>query len=104
MTHGYDAVHVNEVGLQGALDEAILRYAIAEHRIVITNNGDDFRRLARRQPGHPGLGVIREAGGRAAQIKFAVILVSAIEAHPGSVGDRLFEIDGAGRVRDFILP
>jgi predicted nuclease of predicted toxin-antitoxin system len=102
--YGYDALHVNEVGLQGAADRAVLSYAVAENRVVITNNGDDFRKLARRRPDHPGLGIIRDAGGRASQIKFAIDLVTAIDVHPASARNRLFEVDGKGLVRDYPLP
>jgi predicted nuclease of predicted toxin-antitoxin system len=104
MKHGYDALHVNEVGLQGAADGAVLSYAVAENRVLITNNGNDFRKLARRAPNHPGLGVIRDAGGRALQIKFAIDLPTAIEAYPDSARNRLFEIDGKGVVRGYALP
>jgi len=66
--HGYDAVHVNEAALGGASDRAVLAYAIAENRIVVTGNADDFRQLARNVEGHPGLAIIREAAGRGQQI------------------------------------
>ena len=36
LVHGYDAVHVDEVGLQGARDEDVLAHALAEIRIVVT--------------------------------------------------------------------
>lgn len=45
--HGYDAVHVNEVGLRGASDDELQARAVAEGRIIITANGDDLRRLGR---------------------------------------------------------
>ena len=56
LRHGYDAVHVNEVGLQGARDDDLLARAVAEGRIVMTSNGEDFRRLGRRAPSPSGIG------------------------------------------------
>ena len=53
--HGYEAVHVNEIGLQGVSDPDVLARAVAEDRIVVTNNAEDFRQLGRRTPDHPGL-------------------------------------------------
>ena len=44
--HGFDAVHVQELGLRGASDADILARAIAADRIIVTSNADDFRRLA----------------------------------------------------------
>jgi uncharacterized protein with PIN domain len=37
-SHGFDAVHVQELGLRGASDADILARAIAEHRIIVTSN------------------------------------------------------------------
>jgi predicted nuclease of predicted toxin-antitoxin system len=68
---GFDAVHVNAVGLRGASDPEVLAYAVAEDRIIMTNNADDFRKLARRTPDHPGLAVLLDAVGRAQQITLA---------------------------------
>jgi uncharacterized protein with PIN domain len=53
---GYDAVHVNEIGLQGARDDNVLARAIAEGRIVVTSNAEDFRRLGRRLARASGAG------------------------------------------------
>ena len=77
---GFDAVHVNEVSLRGASDAEVLARAIAEHRVVMTNNGQDFRKLGRMSPEHPGLAVLRRASDRQEQIKLGVLLTTAIEA------------------------
>jgi predicted nuclease of predicted toxin-antitoxin system len=62
-THGFDAVHVNTVGLRGASDRDVLDYAIAQDRIVVTSNADDFRKLAQHAAAHPGLAVLLNAVG-----------------------------------------
>jgi predicted nuclease of predicted toxin-antitoxin system len=62
-------VHVNEIGLRGASDADVLARAITEHRVVVTSNGQDFRKLARRSPGYPGLAVLLSAQGRRQHIE-----------------------------------
>jgi predicted nuclease of predicted toxin-antitoxin system len=106
-TLGFDAVHVSEVGLAGASDTEILAHAITEHRLIMTSNGADFRKLGRRHPRHPGLAVFLSAVGRPQQIVLGEVLANAIHAEidRGAPPDgRLFEIDAAGSVRDYSLP
>jgi len=104
---GFDAVHVNEVGVRGASDADLLVHAITEHRVVVTNNGQDFRKLGRLSPKHPGLAVLLCANGRREQIELGTILANAIDAEirqGTSPNGRLFEIDADGVVRDYPLP
>ena len=103
VAHGFDAVHVQEIGLRGVTDEAVLSRAIAEDRIVVTNNADDFRKLGAGSPGHPGVASILEGVGRARQLALGVSLANAIEA-AGSAQGRLFEIDRTGAVKNYGLP
>jgi predicted nuclease of predicted toxin-antitoxin system len=101
--HGYEAVHVNEIGLQGGSDADVLARAVAEDRIVVTSNAEDFRQLGRRTPDHPGLAVLRDAVGLAQQLVLGVKLATAIDAAEIARG-HLFEIDRHGIVRAFKLP
>lgn len=39
---GHDALHVSAVGLRSAMDSDVLAHAVAEERIVITENAADF--------------------------------------------------------------
>lgn len=39
---GHDAVHVRAIGLGGAPDEDVLTRAVADDRVVITENAADF--------------------------------------------------------------
>ena len=66
------AVHVQELGLRDASDAKILARAIAEDRIIVTSNADDFRRLGAQTPAHPGLAVMLDAVGRAQQLTLGV--------------------------------
>ena len=91
------------LGLRGASDADILARAIAEDRIIMTSNADDFRRLGARTPTHPGPAIMLDAVGRAQQLTLGVGLANAIDSAETAHG-RLFEIDHAGTVRDYILP
>jgi hypothetical protein len=95
--HGFDAVHVRELGLRGASDADILARAIAADRIIVTSNADDFRKLGARTPAHPGLAVMLDAVGRARQLTLGVGLANAIHSAETAHG-RLFEIDRQGSV------
>ncbi|MEE3624099.1 DUF5615 family PIN-like protein [Nitrospirillum sp. BR 11752] len=106
-TLGYDAAHVNEVGLSGPPDDAVLAWALERQHIVVTSNADDFRRLGRASPGHPGLAILLDAVGRQQQVALTVILAEAVEARLQAgepAAGQLFEVDRAGAVRVFPLP
>jgi hypothetical protein len=65
--HGIDVITTNEAGLRGADDETQLREAIAQGRVIVTNNIRDFVQIhARwltegRQP-HSGIVVFHQQG------------------------------------------
>ena len=106
VVYGYDAVHVNEIGLQGARDDDVLACAVAEGRIVITSNGNDFRRLGRGSPSHPGLAIILAPSGLQQQIRFGADIAAAIDARisaGGAASGHLFEIDRIGTIRAYVL-
>ncbi len=46
VARGIDVVHVDDVDLRGRPDDAVLRRAIADGRIVVTRNYADFAKLA----------------------------------------------------------
>jgi len=85
------------LGLRGASDADILARAIAEDRIIMTSNADDFRRLGARTPAHPGLAVMLDAVDRAQQRTLGIGLANAIDS-AGTTHGRLFEIDRQGSV------
>jgi predicted nuclease of predicted toxin-antitoxin system len=107
-THGFDAVHVNDAGLRGAIDPVMLAYATADDRIVMTNNLEDFRKLARRAEAHPGRAVLLlVAAGRARQIELRTALAYAIDgriAAGGTARGHLFEIGATGQLGVYRLP
>lgn len=63
--HGFDAVHTAEVGLPTASDEAILDWADAAGRVVVTLDADFHAILARRAATSPSVLRVRAEGLRA---------------------------------------
>lgn len=57
------AVHVAHVGLAGASDPEVWRYAFENDQVVVTINAADFLYLARTTPVHAGLVVLRTHRG-----------------------------------------
>jgi len=60
---GVAAVHVAHIGLPGASDPELWRYAFDHDQIVVTINAADFLYLAAKVELHPGLVVLRTVGG-----------------------------------------
>jgi predicted nuclease of predicted toxin-antitoxin system len=51
----HDAVHPLHIGRRGTPDHTVLAWCIAEDRVIVTQNGRDFRRLLASTELHPGL-------------------------------------------------
>jgi predicted nuclease of predicted toxin-antitoxin system len=51
---GIDVTTTRDADLIGAIDEEHLAFATAENRVIVTHD-DDFLKLARRSPSHPGI-------------------------------------------------
>lgn len=56
---GVDAIHVGDLGIERASDEAILRLAEEEERVVVTLDGDYHRILARDEMSGPSVILFR---------------------------------------------
>jgi predicted nuclease of predicted toxin-antitoxin system len=54
-TGDHDAIHPLHAGLRGKPDHVIADYCLQHDRVLVTQNADDFRRLASRAEIHPGL-------------------------------------------------
>jgi predicted nuclease of predicted toxin-antitoxin system len=65
---GYNATSAVDVGLGGETDLVLFTFAQAARLVVVTNNGRDFRRLARAAPTHSGLIIMSPNLPRAGQI------------------------------------
>lgn len=64
--HGYDAIHVRDIDLAAVPDEAILAQALADDRIIITQDTDFGTLLARAGTSRPSILLLRLHDGHPA--------------------------------------
>ena len=100
---GIHAQHVAHVGLAGAADPEVWRYAFAHDFAVVTMNARDFLPLATDVPLHPGLIVLRESGlTRDEQwVRLSAVVDHLLEMNE-PLGNRVIEVWGVDQldVRD----
>jgi predicted nuclease of predicted toxin-antitoxin system len=94
---GYYGIHVAAVGMASASDDLICARAIESRRILVTNNGRDFRRLYRRFRHHPGLLILLPSVGWQEQVALFEKLLRFIE-NEDKVVDRVVEIRRDGHI------
>lgn len=64
---GFDAADIRDVGLRGATDDAVLAFAVAEDRVLVTSDVRRFGNLIATPPAAtPGLIVLRMGPATAA--------------------------------------
>jgi predicted nuclease of predicted toxin-antitoxin system len=73
---GHDAVHVRDLGMQAAPDEAVLERARTGGQILISADTDFGGLLARSKAHGPSVILIRRLVGRRAQQQAAIILAN----------------------------
>ena len=98
-TLGCYAVAVPHIGLSGASDPAIWRYAYEKDLIVVTTNAKDFLPLLDVEV-HPGLIVLRESGlSRQEQwVRIELVLRHLLEQDDRNfMLNKIIEIEGATR-------
>lgn len=64
---GVAAAHVAHIGMPGATDREVWKYAFEHDQVVVTINAADFLHLAEEVDLHPGLIVLRTSGGLSRQ-------------------------------------
>jgi predicted nuclease of predicted toxin-antitoxin system len=69
---GHDAVHLRELGMQAATDEAVLAHARSESRVLISADTDFGGLLARSGAPSPSVLLIRRLAGRRAVDQSAI--------------------------------
>jgi|SRR5579864_2868057 len=78
---GHDAIHVRDVGLRDAADEAIMQFATAEDRVVVSADTDFGTLLAIRRQRLPSIILFRRGSPRlpAKQASLLVLNLPSIE-------------------------
>lgn len=102
---GVPAAHAAYVGLSGATDPVVWRYAFAHDQIVVTANAADFLRLAEGGELHAGLVVLR-AGALSRDDQWAWLepVVDRLRGLQGGLVNRAVIVTGAGRFTIVDLP
>lgn len=72
---GHDAVHVGDLGMAAAADEAILDYGNLEGRVVVTLDADFHMLLANSGASRPSVIRIREEGMKAPEISAVICAI-----------------------------
>ena len=72
-TEGHDVVTVNEAGLRGQPDSAVLAHAARDQRAVLTLNCRDFLELHEASDAHSGIIGIYQSGDLRKNMTFAAI-------------------------------
>lgn len=85
-SHGHDAVHVADVGLQGAPDVEVLAKARADDRVVVTADTDFGTLLALSGASGPSVVLLRRAGRRLDERARIVLIVLDLVAHQLATG------------------
>ncbi len=75
-TEGHDVVTVNEAGLRGQPDSAVLAHAARVQRVVLTMNCRDFLELHQADSAHPGIIGIYQSSELCKNMTFAEIAVA----------------------------
>jgi predicted nuclease of predicted toxin-antitoxin system len=105
-TGEHDAIHPLHVGRRGERDDTILARCIREDRVIVTENGEDFRDLVARADIHPGLIVLpvlpREEAHRL--LLHALAFLAARGDPMDAMVNHVLDVDRDGACRLYPLP
>jgi predicted nuclease of predicted toxin-antitoxin system len=97
---GVPAQHVAHVGLSGASDPEVWRYAYEHDQIVVTINASDFLMLAGAVELHPGLIVLRSRGlRRDEQWEWVEPVIDALLDSGEDLVNKMVEVTERGRFK-----
>jgi len=95
---GFDATHVNFLGLASTPDRLLLPVIAGGDYTFVTNNRLDFLRLYKHVEVHAGLLIVLPSRRWEVQIDLLVRALDAIEASRFDTVNQLIEVDAAGVV------
>lgn len=95
---GFDATHVNFLGLAGLPDRLLLPVIAGGDYTFVTNNRQDFLRLYRFVEVRAGLLIVLPSDTRTVQRRLVGLALDAIEASGFDTVNQLVEVDAAGGV------
>lgn len=95
---GFEAMHVNQLGLRTEVDWDLLRVVAAQDWVLVTNNAIEFRGRYREIELHPGVVFLLPAVRRDVQLRLFEAVLKHVQAHPDLVNTALdITLDGEGR-------
>ena len=103
---GYDAIPPLHVGRRGEPDHRVLARCIAEDRIIVTQNAQDFRRLVGNAEIHPGLIILPSVDreGTWALLQAAIAFLKRGGDPETTMVNHVLEISVSGRITFTELP
>jgi predicted nuclease of predicted toxin-antitoxin system len=95
---GFEAMHVNHLGLRTEADWDLLRVIVEQNWVLVTNNAIEFRGRYREIELHPGVVFLLPAVRREAQLRLFEAALDRVREHPDLVNTALdVTFDGAGQ-------
>ncbi len=104
---GFEAMHVNHLGLRTEADWDLLRVVAAQDWVLVTNNAIEFRGRYREIELHPGVVFLLPAVRREAQIKLFEAALDHVRDHLDLMNTALdvaFDEEGTPSVTVYGLP
>jgi predicted nuclease of predicted toxin-antitoxin system len=84
-TAGYDATSVRDRSMLNASDREVSALCLSEDRVLVTNNAQDFFRLAKETGVHPGL-VVLPLGSREEMCSLMRVAIEEIKHRSQAAG------------------
>lgn len=82
---GYEAMHVNHLGLRTEQDWDLLKIVAEDDWVLVTNNVIEFRRRYRRIELHPGVVFLVPAVRGLEQVRLFEVALDYVQEHPDLV-------------------